>query len=582
MALIIAEKPKVAKKIAEFLSRKNYRMHKFRKAAYYSFCLDGKKYYVISALGHLYTLSSSSKKWDYPIFDYNWVPAYYEDKIYAKKDYIELAKKFKGEKEIIVATDYDIEGELIGYNVIRFALEVSDAKRMIFSAITPKDIWNSFLNLQDTISFSFAIAGETRHIVDWIYGINLSRALTHAIRHYSKKVVLSIGRVQGPTLKLIFEREVEIRNFVPDEFFTIIAEVYKDGKILRFRHLKERFRTKEEALREKSKIGKFITIKQVNAFLEKINPPVPYNLTDLQTDAYKYYKITPKQTLTIAQSLYEQGYISYPRTSSQKLPDTIDFRYILSNLQKILSYKTFASSLLNKSILKPYNGKKDDVHPAIHPTGLIPSKLSQNEWKIYDLICRRFLSCFFEPARVRKLRVITEEGLFFDYKSVLHKGWLSVYWRWVKDDFSNFEFEKGESLQVKRVSVRKQKTKPPSRYNPASIVKKMEELNIGTKATRAEIVQILYKRKYIEGKSIKITDLGERIVSLFDKYLPEILDVQLTRRLERDLELIERGKIELRDKVIETVKEVVRNVCLEIKEREKEIGKSLYEVYKKL
>jgi DNA topoisomerase-1 len=453
---------------------------------------------------------------------------------------------------------------------------------MIFSAITPKDIWKSFLNLQDTISFNFAIAGETRHIVDWIYGINLSRALTHAIRHYSKKVVLSIGRVQGPTLKLIFEREVEIRNFVPDEFFTIIAEVYKDGKILRFRHLKERFRTKEEALREKSKIGKFITIKQVNAFLEKINPPVPYNLTDLQTDAYKYYKITPKQTLTIAQSLYEQGYISYPRTSSQKLPDTIDFRYILSNLQKILSYKTFASSLLNKSILKPYNGKKDDVHPAIHPTGLIPSKLSQNEWKIYDLICRRFLSCFFEPARVRKLRVITEEGLFFDYKSVLHKGWLSVYWRWVKDDFSNFEFEKGESLQVKRVSVRKQKTKPPSRYNPASIVKKMEELNIGTKATRAEIVQILYKRKYIEGKSIKITDLGERIVSLFDKYLPEILDVQLTRRLERDLELIERGKIELRDKVIETVKEVVRNVCLEIKEREKEIGKSLYEVYKKL
>ena len=582
MSLIIAEKPKVAKKIAEFLSKKRYKVHKYKKAIYYSFYLNNKLYYVISALGHLYTLASKNKKWSYPVFDYQWVPAYEVDKLFIKKQYISLAERFSNEAEVIIATDYDIEGELIGYNIIRFALGRSNAKRMIFSAITPKDIWKAFLNMQDTISLNFAVAGETRHIVDWIYGINLSRALTHAIRHYNKKIILSIGRVQGPTLKLIFDREQEIRNFIPDEFYVLYAYVFKNNLVLKFKHIKEKFKTKEEANKEKSKIKDYLTIGKISKTIEKLSPPVPYNLTDLQADAYKYYKITPKQTLAIAQSLYEQGYISYPRTSSQKLPDTIDFKYILSNLQRTISYKSLVDPLLRKSILKPNNGKKDDVHPAIHPTGVLPSGLSSNEWKIYDLICRRFIACFYDPGLVKKYKVITRENLYFEYKDVVEKGWTIVYWRWLKDSFLNIKFVEGEKIKVKQVSIRKQKTKPPARYNPASLVKKMEEINIGTKATRAEIVQVLYKRNYISGRSIKITDLGETVISLFDKYLPEILNVQLTRKLERELEYIEKGKLELKDKVIETVKEVVHNVCLEIKEKEKEIGKELYEVYKQV
>jgi len=193
MALIIAEKPSVAKKIAQFLSKDKFRVHTYkRKVKYYSFILNNETFYVVSALGHLYTLSDKNNSWDYPTFDYEWVPAYIEDKITVKKYYIDLIKRFRNEKYIIIATDYDIEGELIGYNILRFALGRKNGYRMIFSAITPKDILRAFYNKESSISLGFAIAGETRHIVDWIYGINLSRALTHAIRHYLRKVTLSI------------------------------------------------------------------------------------------------------------------------------------------------------------------------------------------------------------------------------------------------------------------------------------------------------------------------------------------------------------------------------------------------------
>jgi len=581
--LIIAEKPSVAKKISQYLSRGNYRRIQYkRKVNYYVFNLNNEKVYVVSALGHLFTLSDRNKTLEYPTFNYIWVPAYEEDKIYIKKQYIDLIKKFSNEREIIIATDYDIEGELIGYNILRFILNRKNAYRMIFSAITPIDIWNSFINKKDSIDFNFAIAGETRHIVDWLYGINLSRALTKAIRYYNKKIVLSIGRVQGPTLKLVYEKELEIRNFKPEYYYILEAEIIKNNKVYKFKHKIAKFSSKDEAEKIKNSIKNYLTISNIEKSIEKISPPYPYNLTDLQTDAYKFYKISPKKTLDIAQKLYEKGYISYPRTSSQKIPKTINILDILENLKQILSYRPFISILLKKERLEPNNGPKDDVHPAIHPTGLIPTNVSKLEWLIYDLIVRRFLATFMDKAIIEKIKVLTKEGFYYEYKRVIEKGWLSVYWIWIKDDFEDEEFRIGEKLSLKSIKIRKKKTSPPPRYNPASLVKKMEEINIGTKATRADIVQILYKRKYIKDRSIKITELGEKIIQIFDKYFPEILDVNLTKKLEKELEKIEKGKIDYREKVIQETREIVKSICYKIKEKEKEIGKELYEMAKTL
>ena len=159
--------------------------------------------------------------------------------------------------------------------------------------------------------------------------------------------------------------------------------------------------------------------------------------------------------------------------------------------------------------------------------------------------------------------------------------WVLLYKDLLKDKFRKLILKEGEILKGK-VEIKKFKTKPPERYNPASLVKEMERLGLGTKATRAEIVGILYERKYIKGRKIKITPLGEKIIEIFEKYLPEILDIELTRKLENQLEQIERGKIDLKEKIIEETKEIVKNACNEIRKKEKEIGNELYRIFKTL
>jgi len=580
--LIIAEKPSVARKISSFLSNNKYKTIKFSKYIYYYyFNLEGKNVYIVPSIGHLFTLSDLDKKYGYPTFNYRWIPSYFEDRIIAKKYYIEMFSKFKNEDNIIIATDYDIEGELIGYNILRYALNKENANRMIFSAITYKDILRAFNNRKESLNFGYIYAGETRHIIDWLYGINLSRALTKSLFYYTRKFVLSIGRVQGPTLMLVFNREREIENFKPEEYYKVEALVIKDDKKLTFSYIKDKIKDKDEANKIKNNLGKYLIVSNVDKKEEKVNPPHPYNLTDIQMDAYKYYKISPKRTLDILQSLYEKGYVSYPRTSSQRLPETINFKEILSNLSLINSYKKYIVLLLEKQILKPNNGYKDDVHPAIHPTGNIPEYLEYKEKLIYDLVVRRFIATFYDPAIVYKINVITKENFVYDYYDIKYKGWLDIYWEKYKDNFVSLKFNVGERLFIDKVYISKKKTKPPARYNRASLVKKMEELNLGTKSTRADIVEILFKRKYVEGRSIKITELGKKIVEIFEKYYPDILDINFTRKMEENLEKLERKPdINLKEKIIEENIEIIKDLSKVIKENEKKIGEDLYNFIK--
>lgn len=574
--IIITEKPSVARKISQFLSNNNYKKINFSKRVYYfQFKRDGENFYVVPSIGHLFTISDLNKKFTYPSFDYKWIPAYLEDKIYIKKIYIDMFSRFKNERNIVIATDYDIEGELIGYNILRFIFGRTNAKRMIFSAITYQDIIKSFENLSN-INYSFALAGETRHIIDWLYGINLSRALTRAIWHYNRRIYLSIGRVQGPTLRIVYEREKEIQNFIPEEYYSIEVVIKKDNNLLKLKYEKERLK-KEEAEEIKRNLGNFIKVINIVSDRYHVSPPHPYNLTDIQTDAYKLYKISPKRTLDILQKLYEKGYISYPRTSSQRLPKTINFREIIENLSEISIYKEFSNILLKKSELIPNNGEKDDVHPAIHPTGVTPSGLNKKEFLIYDLVVRRFLATFMDKALVETYKIVFEKRFYYKFDKILNKGWMIVYWNTLKNNFEDYLFKTGEIYKIEKINIKKKKTKPPPRYNQASLVKKMEELNLGTKSTRAEIVHILLKRGYLTGRSLKITDLGIEVINIFDKYFPEILDINLTRNLEINLEKLERNPdISLKEKIINEVKEIIKNVTSEIKLKEDKIGMELY------
>jgi len=579
--LIIAEKPSVARNIAYFLSNGNFRRISFSKNVYYYlFNLDGENVYVLPSIGHLYTVSDLKKDFSYPSFDYKWIPSYYEDRIFVKKDYIEMFKSFSNEERVVLATDYDIEGELIGYNILRFALNRNDAERMVFSAITKKDILNAFHNKRDSIDYGMAMAGETRHIIDWLYGINLSRILTRSLWHYTKKYILSIGRVQGPTLKIILQREKEIENHKPEEYY-ILTVIASKGDTKIKANYKRKIKEKSEAEEIRKRIGNHLKVLDIKKERISEAPPYPYNLTDIQVDAYRLYRISPKTTLDILQKLYERGYTSYPRTSSERLPDTIDFGRIIRDLGELREYNLYSKILMEKKVLKPNNGKKDDVHPAIHPTGLIPDRLDKKEFLIYDLVVRRFFATFMDPAIIENNEIILNEELSFEYKKCINKGWMIVYWKFLSNSFLDLDFKVGEVLNVEKVYIRKRKTPPPPRYNQASLIKKMEEYNLGTKSTRAEIVSILYQRNYINGRSIKLTKLGEKVIEIFEKYFPEILDINLTRKIEDELDrIMKKPDVSLKEKILDEVKEVISDISKKVDE--KKIGEELYGIIKSL
>lgn len=588
--LIIAEKPNVARKIAYALAEGKPVRKTIGKVSYYEFTRDGKKIIVAPAVGHLFSLAPKTKTYGYPVFDIEWVPVYVAEKgkSYAK-DYIKaLATLAKKADEFIVACDYDTEGEVIGYTALKYACGVdpSKAKRMKFSALTKKDLLKAWYNLEPTINFGMADAGIARHVLDWYWGVNLSRALTSAIKRASGKwMVLSTGRVQGPTLKFLVEREKEIQNFKPTPYWVIKMLLEKNGEQYTAVYEKERILDENEAKRivEEAKKGPAF-VEKVDVKQQNRNPPVPFDLGTLQREAYSAFGYSPKKTLELAQKLYEKGYTSYPRTSSQKLPKNLNFRSIIQNLAKLPEYKPFAHELLGKEKLKPVEGKKEDpAHPAIYPTGELPKQgeLTKDEANLYDLIVRRFLALFMEPAVREIMKVIINSNnhrFILSGARTLKEGWLKVYGKYVKfDEVILPPFNEGEPVKVIQIKREKKKTKPPARYSPAAVIKKMEDLGIGTKATRAQILETLYQRGYIEGKKkIKVTPLGMRVVEALEKNVPDIVSVELTRAFEEKMEEIMAGKAK-RDEVIEESKEQLIKILKVFKEKELDIGKMLLE-----
>jgi DNA topoisomerase-1 len=331
--LIIAEKPSVAGKIANAIGRAQKKSR--NQAPYYEVDTDRGLVYVAPAVGHVYSLSETkNKKWNlnYPVFDVEWDPIYDVQKGSAyTKGYINNIKSLCKEADSFVnACDYDIEGSVIGYNVLAEACGVDpktdSVKRMHFSTVTFPDLKRAYDNLED-FDFGQTEAGLTRHKLDWFYGIKLSRALISAMRSTNARGTLSIGRVQGPALKLLVDKEREIKAFVPTPYWVISALMNKDNDFEAV-HTTEKFQDEEKARLAYARVEKQDsgTVKEVNRREYKQPPPNPFDLTSLQIEVHRHHRIPPKQTLEIGQSLYENGYISYPRTSSQQLPPAICYK----------------------------------------------------------------------------------------------------------------------------------------------------------------------------------------------------------------------------------------------------------------
>ncbi|MGV9102792.1 MAG: DNA topoisomerase, partial [Candidatus Thorarchaeota archaeon] len=309
-------------------------------------------------------------------------------------------------------------------------------------------------------------------------------------------------------------------------------------------------------------------------------PPVPFNLSGLQSESYRHFGFKPSRTLAIAQGLYLRALVSYPRTSSQKMPESIDVKEILEDLKEQEKYDLLAQEILKSKNLKPREGKKKDpAHPAIHPTGKRPEKaLSDSEVKIYDLIIRRFFSLFGKSAVRESVRAdihCNNHVLYARGLRTLDAGWMAYYGEYASQDEKTIpDFEAGSTVDIISVDVDERYTSPPARYNPSSMVKKLEKVGLGTKATRASIVDSLKSRGYTIGDRFELSKLGYAIYETLNEHVPEILSVEMTRELEDKMNAIQEGRTEL-DEVLEETKDTLSKLLKAFKEREQDIGAEL-------
>ena len=502
--VIISEKPKSAEKIAKALSSKAQKK-KYKKISYWEFEEAGKKTTVLSGVGHLYSLTSAHSK-NRLGFDLIWVPSYEIDKSSSyTRDYLNAIKKFgKGADSYIHACDYDIEGTLIGYNILKYACgnnAESKATRMKFSTLTKKDILDAY-NHPLKLDYNQVDSGIARHMLDYYFGMNISSSL-------------SAGRVQTPTLSILADREKQIKEFVPEPYWLIKA--LSDHGI-EASHVEGRIFEKERADKIFNECqGADATVTEVKVSETIRKPPVPFNLGGLQAEAHK-----------------------------------------------------------------PHEGKKEDAaHPAIHPTGVLPGKLSPDEDKIYRLIVYRFISVFAENSKLETMKStlnVAGEEFAFSRKRVSYEGWLKHYPFKKQEDDKFPPIKEGDLLKIHEILMDEKETKPPARYNEASLIKELEKKELGTKATRADIISKLYDRKYIEGRQIEVKPLGMNMVETLKEYCKDLTSEELTRTFERELEGISSNEL-TKEKILEDGEKEVRSILKDIHNNEEKIGSMLYGAY---
>jgi DNA topoisomerase-3 len=586
MKLCIAEKPSVARDLAEILGATN------RREGY----LEGNGYCVTWVFGHLCSLkdpedyNSNWKYWrleDLPI-----IPPQFGIKLKndagAKKQFKIIEQLVAQAEEVINCGDAGQEGELIQRWVLIKAKCKVPVKRLWISSLTEEAIKEGFKKLKDAKDFdNLFAAGNSRAVGDWILGINGTRLYT---KKYGKdKMTLSVGRVQTPTLAMIVLRQKEINAFKTSEYWELKTMYRKTEFLCQI----ERLRSEEKAIKGLEYIeNKPFEITSFEQKEGKEGQPRLFDLTSLQVDGNKIYSFSAEETLNIIQSLYEKKLVSYPRVDTTYLSDDIHPK-IPGIMNGLKDYQRFTASILAKAIPKSktiFDNAKITDHHAIIPTGIQANSLNENEKKIYDLIARRFIAAFYPECLVSNTTVLGKvDQLVFKAsgKQIINKGWRVVYddlkgevdpevkveKKETKDTILPI-FEKGESGEHKPV-IHKGKTSPPKHYTEATLLRAMEsagklvdneemrelmkENGIGRPSTRANIIETLFKRKYIEKKkkNILATETGMSLIDLIKSDL--LKSPELTGQWEHKLRLIEKGTYDpqtFKDELFKMVREL--------------------------
>lgn len=583
MIVCIAEKPSVARDIAAVLGATK------RKDGY----IEGNGYCVTWTYGHLCSLKephdydSRLKAWrmgDIPIIpDKFGIKVMDDDGV--KKQFAVIEKLFGEADEIVNCGDAGQEGEVIQRWVMQCAKCKKPIKRLWISSLTEEAIREGFNNLYDASKFdTLYAAGCARAIGDWLLGINATRLYT--IKYANGKGVLSVGRVQTPTLALVVKRQKEIENFVPQPYWEL-KTVYRD---VTFSVKQGRFDKKEDAEKALANIeGKPFEVTSVETKDGKENCPKLFDLTSLQVECNKRFGYSAEQTLKIIQSLYEKKLTTYPRVDTTFLPNDI-YPKVPQILAGITPYKKFTEPLMGKKLRKQtsvFNDKKVTDHHAIIPTGKFFNNFTPEEKWVYDLVTRRFIAAFYPDCKVANTVV---EGKSADVefrvsgKVILEPGWRVLFPNDKNDKKDDGDavlppFEKGES-GPHSPSLAEKMTQPPKYYTEASLLRAMEtagktvddeelrdlmkENGIGRPSTRAAIIETLFKRNYIvrDKKRILATPTGIELIDTIDNEL--LKSATLTGMWEKKMRDIEHGTYSM-ETFMGELKDMVREVTSAVK-----------------
>lgn len=581
--LVICEKPDAARRVADALAESGIQTLEVAGVPAFSFSRGGEKFVVCSALGHLYAVSDPfAERAVYPVFDVEWFPHNLLSKRaeHARKRIESIRKLSANAKKFVNACDYDIEGETIGYNLLRYACggKETRASRAKFSTLTKEELRDAFGKAETPANSNLAQAGRTRHVIDFLWGINLTRALSESVMTAKNRYrTISVGRVQGPALAYVVEREKEIREFVASPYWVVSGTFERKGDRFEAKYVKERMERKADAegVQRECEDREGVVSQVVRSNFLQSRPP-PFNVGDLQKEAYRVFGYSPSRTLQIAERLYLGALISYPRTSSQKLPPSLDCKKILENLGSFPDYSRDTQELLRVPLVPKEGHKSDSAHPAIYPTGERPRRpLEVWEARLFDLIVRRFLGAFSKDALREKVVVSilvgTHEFRIVGTRTVV-EGWLKVYGKYGgPEDRPVPGFTEGDVLKVLAIQYEEKFDARPSRYNQGSLLERMERENLGTKATRAEIISTLVNRGYVAGEGLVATDLGFTVFETMEKHSPAVISTKLTRETEERLERIEEGREDPSGLIVQTIQTISEQLLM-LKPRETEIG----------
>ena len=587
MELIITEKNTAARRIAEILSNESATVRSDYDVGVYEWgdrCCIGLSGHVVGI--------------DFPAAYQDWRDVEPVELIDAdvqttvtRPDIVGTVERLAREADrVVIATDYDREGELIGkeaYDIVRRVNEDVPVDRVRFSSITDGEVSAAFAD-PDEIDFDLAAAGEARQVVDLVWGAALTRFLSLSAGRLGNDFI-SVGRVQSPTLKLLVEREREIRAFEPTPYWELLAQLGDDEAAFEAQYFylddddNEAERVWEEAVAEAVYADisetELATVVDVNSRTRTDHPPAPFNTTQY-IRAASSLGYGAQRAMSIAEDLYTAGYITYPRTDNTVYPEDLDPDALLETLATLQEFGEDIQSLRSDGEIEPTRGDEETTdHPPIHPTEQLPDRgdLSTDEWLIYELVVRRFLATVADPAIWRHLRVVAtidDHRFKANGKRLVDPGYHAVYPYFSTDENIVPAVDEGDELQIRETTSEAKETQPPRRFGQSRLIERMEDLGLGTKATRHHVIEKLYDRGYIEDDPPRPTELAMAVVDATEEFASLVTSEEMTAQLEADMAAIATGELAY-DAVTAESREMLAEIFGELMDAHEDIGEHI-------